>query len=69
MRTKTSASAGTYRFSTVLLIDRNPRTIGFDLDDNEQSSLLHSDTKPESLQHRCTSSSSSLINNNIMKDF
>jgi hypothetical protein len=43
IRTKTSASAGTYRFSTALLMDTNPRQSGFDLDNNEQSSLLHSD--------------------------
>lgn len=43
IRTKGSASQGTYRFSTALLMDRDPRKSGFDLDTEDALERLRWD--------------------------
>tara|TARA_R100000005_G_C4973807_1_gene185861 strand:- start:110 stop:982 length:873 start_codon:yes stop_codon:yes gene_type:complete len=43
IRTKGSASQGTYRFSTALLMDKFPRASGFDLDNEADQERIHWD--------------------------
>lgn len=43
IRTKGSASQGTYRFSTALLMDKFPRASGFDLDNRGDEDRVHWD--------------------------
>jgi len=60
IRTKGSASQGTYRFSTALLIDNKPRKSGFNLDDNEALERLRWDAAG------CTNAPYYLINQKLL---